>query len=117
MSVNSINSISTYYCHTMKVVFLNETLLSDVALNSSKFAKTDKKQLICDQTKRIINTNKTKYLFFGEIEVKVKQNETSLALKDLKSAHFYKGILRISLLFRQLSCNNIHPGLAVNHRN
>jgi hypothetical protein len=47
----------------LKGVFINESVLSVGALNSSKCAKTDKEQLIWDKVERIINTNKTKYLF------------------------------------------------------
>jgi hypothetical protein len=68
----------------MKVVFLNETFLCDGTLNSSKCTKTDNKQTICDYTKWIIKTNKTKYLVFGELEERIKQNETGLAFKELK---------------------------------
>jgi len=44
----------------MKVVFLNETVLSDVAIISSINAKIDKKQIICKLIERIISVNNTK---------------------------------------------------------
>ena len=53
----------------MKVMFLNETVLSHGALISSIGLKNDKKQIICNLIERRINEKYVKYTFLREIEV------------------------------------------------
>jgi len=55
----------------MKVVFRNETVLSHIAIISSKCAKIYKKQTICDLIERIIKANNEKFVFFAEMEANV----------------------------------------------
>ena len=65
-------------------MFNNETVLSHLAIISSKCAKLDYEQTICDLIEKIIKANNEKFVFLLRWKQMLKQGETNLVFVDLK---------------------------------